>query len=1127
MAEQLFNIVPKGNARYQLFYRGAVLFDEIAPTARDDNAPPALQENFRKLEDGSSVWNVWDDGEETRFRFEAVLSADGSRVELSFLGEAPAFTAHRNRLLTIKMPYRPWLGASYRGYIGHARNGAKEANGVFTEELPNDYLHGDVWRWFALDGGDGQQLLFDLDTYGPTNPCPFYPTGVIRCWNIKRDGDHLEFISGKVLPPEGGLTGTKLVLCEGRFEQFSEVHAISKYNYNQHIAARTQDSFGAVRTGNNYFHWDARPYDVALGRGWTALNSPVMSTGAEGAYYSSLSGEGGAFLFKPLPNGFHLFHLGIGNTQGTPNSFSLRLNGRTMVEKLSVSKGQVAEIVLPVWVTEGEAKLEFDGRFLLSNLSDQFVLTEQEDYSFKRGFWVTEGFEPAFYFRSANYNSNVDFKATVSLLPLPEQGHECDAPQKPLDERVELPDSSTPELAWCNNVRIRMMGTTFASLNEFMQRSSDLERFMKETKELGYTVVMTSGMHGRHLFPATLDKGVENIGTITEAAHRHGLKVIDHHDTTYMENWEQGVRVMAERAGELGFCVNDFNPTPQFCLSNPVFTQTYRNYVKKLLSKGIDALQADELFFYQHGCLCPACREAFHRDTNWYLPYNELDPRLTDHKSSFWKLWFAWRNAQIGNWWVDFRRDIKGQYPHFVLSMYGCHWEQMKSQPRYNMTTDLGNQGRAVTLFGTEVMTRNPYCNARSLLPYRRLYNMYRLGFNAPPIWTWYYTKDWNVAYFSWAVSNMMGQCAMLDDPTTLPPDGSDFPKFSGSSDNPPLTTLTSAARVAFWLNAASRDYNSVIGVESELGGLTQCFEQTHIPYDIIEDHAFRNDELLARYKVLFVGSAGCLTDDDVVRIKTFAREGGTVWLGCVAGFFDRWGNERAAWPFKDVFGDVPQWRKPQKLTEISLHNGASLNLAAWENPYKHVFPISCPPEGRVLLSGKGENGGEMPLLIGVKYGKGEILYMASVLYSSLFCDELQKGNKWPYKGFPELEAILRAALAECAEPAAIWSVNTTDLVYTNILRQKNGTLCLHFLNGNGTQTPHGFLIENAPPGSAWPPIHGDVTFTLKNTSPKEIYAVSPDFAGRVRLAFTQQGSDATVVLPKERLKAYTLVVVQ
>ena len=168
-----------------------------------------------------------------------------------------------------------------------------------------------------------------------------------------------------------------------------------------------------------------------------------------------------------------------------------------------------------------------------------------------------------------------------------------------------------------------------------------------------------------------------------------------------------------------------------------------------------------------------------------------------------------------------------------------------------------------------------------------------------------------------------------------------------------------------------------------------------------------------------------------------------------------------------------------------------------------------------------------MPLLIGVKYGKGEILYMASVLYSPLFCNELQKGNKWPYKGFPELEAILRSALVECAEPAAIWSVNTTDLVYTNILKQKDGTLCLHFLNGNGTQTPHGFLIENSPPGDTWPSIHGDVTFTLKGVSPREIYAVSPGFAGRVKLAFTQQGSDATVVLPKERLKAYTLVVVQ
>ena len=149
------------------------------------------------------------------------------------------------------------------------------------------------------------------------------------------------------------------------------------------------------------------------------------------------------------------------------------------------------------------------------------------------------------------------------------------------------------------------------------------------------------------------------------------------------------------------------------------------------------------------------------------------------------------------------------------------------------------------------------------------------------------------------------------------------------------------------------------------------------------------------------------------------------------------------------------------------------------------------------------------------------------MFYSSLFCDELQKGNKWPYKGFPELEAIMREVLTEYAEPAAIWSVKTSDLVYTSVLRQKDGTLYLHFLNGNGTETPLGFLIENSPPGAAWPPLRDDIVITLKNTAPKEIYAVSPDFTGRFRFTFTQYGDNATVILPKERLKAYTLVVVK
>ena len=174
IGEPAFSIVPKGKGHFQIMHRGKVLFEDTLPVVRDDGVQPKLQEKFQKLTDGTSVWNVWNDDFETRFRMETAISADGSRIEISFLGEAPADTKHRQRMLYLRGSYKNFAGMKYHGYIGHARSNAKERSGVLAADLADGYLHDDIWRWLELDDGSGHPILFDLDTYGPTNPCPFH-----------------------------------------------------------------------------------------------------------------------------------------------------------------------------------------------------------------------------------------------------------------------------------------------------------------------------------------------------------------------------------------------------------------------------------------------------------------------------------------------------------------------------------------------------------------------------------------------------------------------------------------------------------------------------------------------------------------------------------------------------------------------------------------------------------------------------------------------------------------------------------------------------------------------------------------------------------------------------------------
>ena len=52
-------------------------------------------------------------------------------------------------------------------------------------------------------------------------------------------------------------------------------------------------------------------------------------------------------------------------------------------------------------------------------------------------------------------------------------------------------------------------------------------------------------------------------------------------------------------------------------------------------------------------------------------------------------------------------------------------------------------------------------------------------------------------------------------------------------------------------------------------------------------------------------------------------------------------------------------------------------------------------------------------------------------------------------------------------------------------------------------------------------------THIVARDSVKQAYAVSPDFDGRIPLAYKKDGGKVTVTLPKTALKTYTLVYVE
>ena len=61
----------------------------------------------------------------------------------------------------------------------------------------------------------------------------------------------------------------------------------------------------------------------------------------------------------------------------------------------------------------------------------------------------------------------------------------------------------------------------------------------------------------------------------------------------------------------------------------------------------------------------------------------------------------------------------------------------------------------------------------------------------------------------------------------------------------------------------------------------------------------------------------------------------------------------------------------------------------------------------------------------------------------------------------------------------------------------------------------------------AWPALKEDIMFSLRDGNVKSAYAVSPDFEGHKPLKLKKVGERTEITLPKELLKAYTIVYVE
>ena len=1033
--------------------------------------------SFVRAADGSRVWNRWCEDRDRKFRFEAVERKDGA-IELSLVGEVEPPVRERLRALRLEIAPGALDGKAFDALEGNGRD-YRAAKGAFDDAFGPRKA-----RWLATDG-----VVFDFNPTGAGEyNSGFTSRTLVGVWDLERVGGRLRFSGvGDMKTNYGGYVGLKLVIREGTQADYPRVHFLRKFHYRYHLDAKIADvrrvCFGAPKHGDGYAEGD-HPFAADGTCGWTADVPRRTAVGSgSGAYYSCVCGKGPAtYRFAGLPSGYYIATAHVGNWTGEVNRFSVAANGNALGTCIDVPKGKARTLSRAVHVADGNLDFAFDGAWLVSALSVQPVLSDAEDFSVGRAFWYVAGYEPSVFFRTEDYAAPVVFGVADETVDMPPPGGECAGPCGRIGMPVELPDPDLPSLAWLKNVKTYYFLNNYSSFAETADPKVLKDYLDGELAGCDYNNVRLSGMHSRHTYINHLDRGVRAVGRICDEFHRRGMKVIDHHDATLLWNFPAGFRVMMERLPETVRGTSDYMPSMQLCPNNRTFKDTYMKYLRRLVEKGVDGFNLDEVEFWAHGCQCAACRADFHRDTGWWMPLDETHPALRDCYHPLAAALYDWRTKKITNWFVDLRRYLKDIRPDLVLSTYTTHYGLIRQLPREYATYSLLDFTRAMNLFGTEVMTRNNLQSARSLVPYRKMYNVFLMQ-NGIPVYGGYYCQSWQDAFFSYCAANTCGQVALVSDlprAPGMPP----FDRWMTSALNMNREGAANVAEVALLFSVTSRDWNRYCGFADELFGTAQELEAMHVPYDIIHDPLL-TPERLGKYKVLVLGASNCLSDEAAAEIRAFAERGGTVVLSSLTGLFDEMGQRRK----KALFGD----------------------LTGYDPPGSPKVQKRAP--------------GEEPAFRETPVGRGRFVYFPKLVAGMYWAREITPGQSWKFDPDPRDQRILRAAFSKLIGAAAWWTVSAPDRVITSVWREKDGTLAVHVLNELGPDLKPGEVMTNDPPATPFPALDADIVFTLPATDVKRVTVASPELDGETELSFAANGDGTvTVTLRKDLVKAYALV---
>ncbi|MBE6368931.1 MAG: hypothetical protein E7056_02075 [Lentisphaerae bacterium] len=1075
--------------------------------------------DIKRLDDGSIVFNRFSK-ERVPFREEIVVNGDGSEVEITFSmrveSDHEAVAGKKPLIYAVKLPWNIFENKKYHGVTGRVSS-PKEISGECSKDFASGYKN---MRTIVV-GSDSKKdgLVLDFNPVGYADAISDYSGNCVRgIWSVTRKGNEIHCTIGITPDPYGAEFTGKLKIVRGDFATYRSRHALTRFSWGDSYLPQYLFSFGPGKAADHYTAVRAEAFSDSKKYGWISNKSAVPAAGApEGAFYSALQGKDGKFRIAGMNPGLYIVTIGSGNYAGKSNKFTARVNGELFLQNESVKAGNAVTASGAVWVKD-KLDVELSGDYLISTLGVQMLLADAEDVNVRRDFYRTRGFEPSVVFRNGLYNIPARFSAAREEFFLPEPGKEAAGAYREPARRVQVLDTKKyPAADWRYGAIISNFGpNNSGTLGEYPD-DKELDKHLKFLKDNNSSVVISNGMLSRHTYYAHLDRAEKAVKRLTERAHKQGLRVMDHQDLTLLWNIDAGFRAAAENISQLQRMNINQLPSPYFCFTNKAFREHYFEYIKNFVrNTNVDSMMLDEVMFFQYCCTCAACREEFHKDTNWYIPVNEMDKSLNDNGHPLRRAFLNWRKVQVGNFFADLRKAIDEVKPDFSLVAYTTHYGYYSNYASFGNGSDLIEIARGADFLGTEITTRNQWRGARAVFALRKAKNLLRNAYNVP-VWTLCGTNStsYEVLYTAWAMSNMNGQSTWVNDDSRPKPGQGDFFALKENMD---LKNAESAAQVALLFSARGRDWGRGLSSTSEILGTGQVLDTVHVPYDYIGEMNL-NARQLAKYKVLMLGSCSALTDEEVAAIKEFMKNGGWVYANTTVGWEDGLGVRRKEWAFADVcdFDMKYSFNRPDSVIDPVSGKTVSFRSKLYNVPVSGVKDKSS----RLWLKK------DQPMILERNYGKGKFIYQTASMGLHLCAGEGYVSKKWEFEPDTALEGVFSNMMLAIVNEASAgrWQTNLPAGVLTTLYKNGN-RWSIHLLNTRNNLLPKGEIVTYGVPADAFPPLEKDAVITLFDLEDvKQVRAVSPDFAGARNLEFKKNSTGGiTLTLPVELLKVYTII---